>query len=207
MSTTTQQPKTVNKGKVNKGSKLENVAFSPAEVAKNEATPTARELYAKKREELKQAREALTASIMEREGVKQVTKKDGTVKIVTPSQAYVKNLTIIEELQSLTSRSLNETKRYINALSKVEDTKPSALYRFVKSVFEGLENTEKIDFRALAIELKGDDMCPTREEFINALPVKFTFSKADAFNVLEKFNKAKQLQAKIERQNKATAKK
>lgn len=211
MNTTTQQPtKTVNKGKVNKGGKLENVALTPAEVAKNEATPTAKELYRIKMQETKEAFQAVEDEVRKTLGTKEVTLKNGTVKTVEPSKVLVRTKANIIHLESLDNRTVAQTAKLIISLNRVENVNPRKLHKMVVAMFKGEHGESKElreQFKKLVIELKGNETAPEFEEFKNLLPIKFAFSESDAIQVLAKMNKAEQLRLKIEKQNKATAKK
>lgn len=126
-------------------------------------------------------------------GVKTVNGKE-----ISPSSKTVKIQATIEKLYDKENRTLNETKMLVNALSKMENLSASRIYDYMKN------KTELVPY---FLELCGAKELPTFKEFKDALPVKFMFSEWDVLGVLTKMNPKHKLNVKIERQNKATAKK
>lgn len=169
---------------------------------------TKREIYRQKMNDAKQARLELREAVAEDLGVKTITRKDGTIKEVKPSKTYINQKATIAELSDLDNRTMSETQRLINAVSKIDDSNVSQLYKYVKQLLNGtLDSDKNGELNALAIELQGSNSVPTFNTFREALPVKFAYSKADAFKVLASFNKAKQREDRVLKQNKKTAQK
>ena len=197
--------------KVNKGTTLASVKTSPTEVAKNEATPTARELYRIKMQETKQAFELVQNEVRASLGTKEITLKNGTVKTVEPSRTLVRAKANIVHLESLDVRTLAETKRLVASLSKVDKMSASRVYEYIFNVLNGRAggaNATKL--QQYACELLGTndvEKFPKFKDFTAELPIKFAYSENDGWNVLSKFNKRAQQLARAEKQNKATAKK
>jgi len=199
MKTTIETKKATNKGgKVATGETLVSVKeLTPAQIA-----------YRNKLQETKQAFENLKTSIAEELGTKTVTLPNGKEKIVSPSKALISAKASILHLQSLETRSLTESKRLLGALSKVDKMSASKVFDYINKILLGtIGGKDAETIQNVAFEVLGSKVIPTFTQFVEYLPIKFAYSESDGFNALANMNKAKQLALKIERQNKATAKK
>lgn len=116
-------------------------------------------------------------------------------KEITPSKKTVKAQTTIEMYLDKENRSLFETKLLINALSKTDNLSPSKVYK---------KMVENDALNGYFCELSGMKNLPTFKQFLDKLPIKFAYSEWDILGALSKLNPKHKLNAKIERQNKAT---
>lgn len=195
----------------NTESKVQAVKASSLKEATQEPKVSAREVYRQKMAETKQAFENVSNEIRAELGTKSVTLKNGDVKIVEPSKTLVRAKANIEYLSAIEVRSLSESKRLLSSISKVDKMSASRVYEYAFNVLNGLVGgSNAVQMQTVAQELLGTSETskfPTFKTFSAELPVKFAYSEADGWNVLAKLNKSAQLADKIDRQNKATAKK
>lgn len=126
-------------------------------------------------------------------GVKVVNGKE-----IKPSTKIVKAQTTVEMYIDKDERTLQETKLLTNALSKTDNLSASKVYsRMISSTL----------LHEYFLELAGKKEIPTFKDFVSHLPVKFAYSEWDILGALSKMNPKHKINAKIDRQNKATAKK
>lgn len=191
--------------------KVQSVKAKSLSEATQETKVSAREVYRQKLAETQKAFEDVVNEVRAGLGTKTVTLKNGDTKVIEPSKALVKAKANIEFLSAIDVRTVAESKRLILSISKVDKLSASRVYEYAFNVLNGLVGgSNAVQMQAIAQELLGTSDAskfPTFKTFSAELPVKFSYSEADGWNVLAKLNKATQLASKIERQNKATAKK
>lgn len=129
---------------------------------------------------------------------KTTTKKATAVKL-TPSQRTAKT---IKELSAKNERTAHEGVLLANAIYKTETKTLNFVYVTLKREYFNEENT---DLSIVVREIVGKDF-PTRSAFQKGYKAQ-TFHIWGGLQTLKRLNPKNKLKAKIERQNKATAKK
>jgi hypothetical protein len=123
----------------------------------------------------------------------------GTTTSVVKAET-MKGLTLVEKvakyeaLKQMGTLTLTQLGYLANAKYKIESYGMSKIYKVVCELPE-------------LTELLGNSALPTFKEFADKMPQKEKYSVYDGIRTLIKFNKASALATKVQRQNKATAKK
>ena len=128
---------------------------------------------------MKQAK-TTTTNVVKAETMKGLTLKEKVAKY--------------ETLKAKGTLTLTQLGYLANAKYKIEDRSLSKVYKVVSELSD-------------AKELLGKSTMPTFKAFAEAMPVKEFYSVYDGIRTLIKFNKASALATKVQRQDKATAKK
>ena len=124
------------------------------------------------------------------ESKKVVKKSKGQLKI----EARIKQLEALKGQRSLT---MQEIVYLENARIKLESRSISKVYNYLKNEMP-MERRQAI---------LGKKTFPTFKEFADKMPQKMLYSYFDGLRVLVKFNTKAKTQTKVQRQNKAEAKK